>query len=259
MKKKIWLTSLETSETEIQKIVASLKKYGLDVNGHFWEDNLEKMSWSTPRRELLESDINMWIIYTSAETFARPSLIYGLSLLILSIQATRGINFPIIILQKGDVLIEPALLPTLFGGCRVYQIANATYGAKIVAGLHSISKQVFPPYRLDVYGIPQVGQWFEVGPREGSWHGAILGTVGETISLHAVGPAGQLPEKSILNFPQKGLKINLGDKEFDGWAVQNNFDENTSYYVKVDGHPETIMFCPYTQDDEAEAYVIDLK
>jgi len=27
----------------------------------------------------------------------------------------------------------------------------------------------------------------------------------------------------------------------------------------VDGHPKTIMFCPYTQDDEAEAYVIDLK
>lgn len=259
MKKKIWLTSLETSQTDIQKIMVSLKTYGLDVDGHFWEDDLEKMAWCTPRRELLERDINMWIIYGSVEAFARPSLIYGLSLLVLSIQATRGINFPIVILQKGDIAIDPASLPNLFGECKVLQMTSAAYGAKIVAGLHSSSTLVFPPYRLDVYGIPQVGQWFEVGPRTGSWEGAIFGTVGETISLQAVGPAGQLPEKSILNFSQKGLKINLGDKEFNGWAVQNKFDEKTSYYVKVDSHPETIMFCPYTQEDEAEAYIIDLK
>lgn len=259
MKKKIWLTSLESSETTIQKIMVSLKKYGLDVDGHFWEDDLEKMAWCTPRRELLERDINMWIIYGSAETFSKPSLIYGLSLLAVSTQATRGTNFPIVILQEDDVSIDLASLPTFFRECRVFQASGATYGAKIVAWLHTDTKQIFPPYRLDVYGIPQVGQWFEVGPRTGSWEGAIFGTVGETISLHAVGPAGRLPEKSILNFSQRGLKINLGDKEFDGWAVQNEFDEKTSYYVKVDSHPETIMFCPYTQEDEAEAYIIDLK
>ncbi len=258
MKKKIWLTSLETSETDVQNIMASLKKYGLDVDGHFWEDDLEKMAWCSPRRELLKNDINMWIIHGSTEAFGKSSLIYGLSLLALSIQATRGINFPIVILQTGSTPIDSASLPILFGECKIYQVESAAYGAKIVAGLHTVSKPVFPPYRLDVYGIPQVGQWFEVGPREGNWEGAIFGTSEETISLHAVGPAGQLPEKSTLNYPQMGLKINLGDKEFEGWAVQNSFDKKTSYYVKVDNHPETIMFCPYTQEDEAEAYIIDL-
>lgn len=259
MKKKIWITSLETSEADVQKIMASLKKYGLDVNGHFWEDNLEKMAWCAPRKDLLESNIKMWIIHGTAETFAKPSLIYGLSLLALSIQARRGINFPIVILQQGTASIDLASLPIFFGSCQIYEIAGAAYGAKLVAALHKTSKPSFPPYRLDVYGIPQVGQWFEVGPREGSWEGAIFGTVGETILLHAVGPAGQLPEKSVLNYAQKGLEINLGDREFSGWAVQNKIDEKTSYYVKVDGHPKTIMFCPYTQDDETGAYIVDLK
>ncbi len=259
MKKKIWITSLETSEADVQKIVASLKKYGLDVDGHFWEDDLRKMAWCGPRKDLLGNNINMWVICGTAETFAKPSIIYGLSLLTLSIQARLGINFPIVILQEGAASIDLASLPIFFGNCKIHQITSAAYGAKIVADLHKTSKPAFPPYRLDVYGIPQVGQWFEVGPREGSWEGAIFGTVGETILLHAVGPAGQLPEKSVLNYAQKGLEIKFGDREFSGWAVQNQIDEKTSYYVKVDGHPKTIMFCSYTQDDDTEAYVIDLK
>ena len=259
MKKKIWITSLETSEADVQKIIASLKNYGLDVDGHFWEDNLEKMAWCGPRKDLLEGNIKMWIIHGAAETFAKPSIIYGVSLLTLSIQARHGINFPIVILLEGAASIDLASLPIFFGNCKIHQNTSATYGAKIVADLHKTSKPAFPPYRLDVYGIPQVGQWFEVGPREGSWEGAIFGTVGETILLHAVGPSGQLPEKSVLNYAQKGLEIKFGEREFSGWAVQNKIDEKSSYYVKVDGHPKTIMFCPYTQDDDTEAYVIDLK
>lgn len=259
MKKKIWLTSLEKSEPDVQKIMASLTKYGLDIDGHFWDDDLEKMAWSTPRKEMLEKHRNMWIIYGKAEKFDHPSIIYGLSLLILSIQAAQGINFPIVLLQEGDTAIDLSSLPPHFKACKVYQIKSGTWGAKIVAALHKPTTPQFPPYRLDVYGIPQVGQWFEVGPRENSWEGVIFGTVGETISLHAVGPAGQLPEKSTLNYAQKGLKINLGEQEIDGWAVQNIIDENTSYYVRVDSHPETIMFCPYSQTDDAEAYIINLK
>lgn len=259
MKKKIWLTSLDTVAPDVQGIMASLKKYGLDVDGHFWEDNLEKMAWSSPRRDLLNTDINMWLIYGNADSFAQPSILYGVSLLCLSVQATRGTNFPLAILQKGSGVIDPDSLPRHFGECAVYQETGGAWGAKIVAALHKTSPQRFPPYRLDVYGIPQVGQWIEVGPRDSIWEGAIFATSEKTISMHAVGPAGQLPEKSTLHYPQKGLKIKLGEKEFDAWAVQNKLDEKTSYYIKLDGHPEKIMFCPYSQEDEAEAFIIDLK
>jgi len=259
MKKKIWLTSLGKSEEDVQQIMATIKKYGLDINGHFWEDDLEKMAWAAARKEILATDIKMWIIFGTAESFSSPTVIYGLSLLTLSVQATHGLNFPVVLLQEGTTAINLETLPAHFSECMIHQVAKSTWGAKLVAALHKPVQQVFPPYRLDVYGIPQIGQWFEIGPREGVWKGAIFGTSGEGISMHAVGPSGQLPEKSTLNYPQKGLKINLGEKEIDGWAVQNNIDEKSSYYVKVDSHPETIMFCPYSQEDETEAYIIDLK
>ncbi len=259
MKKKIWLTSLEKSEKDVQQILASINKYGLDGDGHFWEDDLEKMAWSAPRKEILNKDIKMWIIFGTAESLTSPTVLYGLSLLTLSVQSTRGLNFPIVILQGGTTEINLEKLPAHFSGCMVHQVAKSTWGAKLVATLHKASPLLLPPYRFDIYGIPQVGQWFEVGPREGTWNGTIFGTSGEGISMHAVGPSGQLPEKCTLNYPQKGLKINLAEKEIDGWAVQNNIDEKSSYYIRVDSHPETIMFCPYSQEDETEAYIIDLK
>ncbi len=258
MKKKFWLTSLAGSSEAVQRIMASLKGYGLEGDGHFWEDDLDKMAWSAPRKELLEPEVSLWLIHGSAEMFSRPSVRYGLSLLALCIQAVKGVDFPIIILQEGQEGLAAASLPTALKGCAVLPAAGGAYGAKVVAGVHRASGKLFPPYRLDVYGVPQVGQWFEVGPREGVWQGAIFGTTGKGVVLHAVGPAGRLPEKTVLNFAQQGLAITLGEREFDAWAVQNPIDRNTSYFVKVDGAPETVMFCPYSQEDETQAYIVQL-
>lgn len=258
MKKKIWLTSLARSPEAVQGVMASLKAYGLEGEGHFWEDNLDKMAWYAPRAELLEPEVSLWLIHGSAEMFSRPSVRYGLSLLALCIQAVKGVDFPIIILQDGGGDLAAAPLPTALQGSAVLPAAGGAYGAKLVAAVHRTSGQMFPPYRLDVHGVPQVGQWFEVGPREGVWQGAIFGTTGTGVVLHAVGPAGRLPEKTVLNFAQQGLEITLGERRFNAWAVQNPIDQDTSYFVKVDGHPQAVMFCPYSQEDEAQAYIMQL-
>lgn len=258
MKKKIWLTSVESSQESVQQIMGTLTKYGLGVDGHFWEDDLEKMAWCKPRREIVDTAVSMWLIHGSAESLAKESIRYGLSLLALTVQAARGLGFPIVFLQEGDAAIVPESLPTPLAGGRVLEVSSG-YGPKIIADLHKPVPSVRADYRIDVYGIPQVGQWFEVGPRDSGWDGAIFGTAPEGITFQAVGAAGQLPEKSTLNYPQQGIKLNIGDREFDAWGVQNEFDGDTSYYLKVDSYPEAVMFCPYAQDDEAEAYVISLK
>ena len=38
--KKIWLTSLGASEDLVKKLISQMKTYGLEVNGHFWKDDL---------------------------------------------------------------------------------------------------------------------------------------------------------------------------------------------------------------------------
>ena len=81
------------------------------------------------------------------------------------------------------------------------------------------------------------------------------------IAFHGVGPAGKLPSKSVLNYPMEGLRLNLGEKEYIAWAVQNELHAETSYFVKLDGFPESILFGPFPADgaDEADVHVIDLK
>jgi hypothetical protein len=79
------------------------------------------------------------------------------------------------------------------------------------------------------------------------------------ILFHAVGAKGSLPDQSSLHYPVKGLKLNLGGKEYTAWAAQNELDSKTSYFVKVSGFPETILFGSYATQEETDVYVVKLK
>ncbi len=253
------MSSLAPAQEEVQGIMISLKTYGLEVRGHFWEDDLEKMAWNGSRKELLDASVSLWAILASAEDLEKGSVRYGLAMLALAVQAVRGVQFPLVILQNGGAAIAPETLPTPLAGAEVLDMAAGVPAAKLVAMVHRPVRTVFPPYRLDVYGIPQVGQWLEVGPRDDAWQGVLVGVAGAAIGLHAVGEAGKLPEKSVLNYPQQGLKLELGKTAYEAWAVQNELDAATSYYVKVDGAPESILFGPYSPDADAEVFVVRLK
>jgi len=113
--------------------------------------------------------------------------------------------------------------------------------------------------RLDIYAIPQLGQWFEVGPFGSSWNGAMFGVCGAEIDAHGVGPAGKLPDKSVLEYPMQGLKLAMGEKEYVAWAVQNQLDSGSSYYVRIKGEPKAILFGPLAEGDDAEVYILNLQ
>jgi len=55
--KRVWMTSLGRSEELVKKLMAQLKTYGFEVNGHFWEDDLEKVAWMKVRQELIDSKL----------------------------------------------------------------------------------------------------------------------------------------------------------------------------------------------------------
>ena len=77
--KKVWISSLGKAEDVVKQLMGQLKPYGLAANGHFWEDDLDKMAWIRPREELLSADTSLWAILGSAADFRTPSLGYGLS------------------------------------------------------------------------------------------------------------------------------------------------------------------------------------
>lgn len=256
--KKVWLSSLGRAEDVVKRFIGQLKPYGLAANGHFWEDDLDKMAWIGPRQELLDADTSLWGILGSADDFAQPSLRYGLSLLATTMQAQKGHAFPIlVVLTEGS--LEPETLPTSLRNAQVISMSDPGLGAKLVAMVHRPAAQSRSEYRLDVYGNAQIGQWFEVGPAGGAWSGAMFGVSDGDIIFQAVGPKGSLPSHSTLNYPMQGLRMTLRDNEFTAWAVKNEIDPASSYFVKVEGHPSVILFGSFSDEEETDVFVVDLK
>lgn len=257
--KKVWLTSLEKSEENVKQIMSALKGYGLDVQGHFWTDELEKMAWVGPRDVMLDTDVALWVILAGTDSLLNPTIRYGLSLLAVTVQSQRGLGFPIVILLSGGKTISPGELTTPLQGSDVLAADNPAFGAKLVAKVHAPVKKAAAEYRLDCYGNPQIGQWFEIGPAGSTWNGALFGVAGAKITFQAVGEKGQLPEKSTLNYPIQDMQLSLGEKEYSAWAVQNELGPDSSYFVKVEGYPESILFGEYSREEEADVFVVSLK
>jgi hypothetical protein len=257
--KKVWLTSVGSGEETVKGIMKQFKTYGLEVDGHFWNNDLKGIAWMAPRDNLIDPAVAIWLILGSAEELLASDNLYGLSLLTIAVQAQRGHHFPIMILQTQGQLIEPDQLSTPLKGANVMMTSDTGLGAKIVAKVHTAPTPISPEYHLDIYANEKIGQWFEILPVSSSWPGVMFGVSDGEIAFHAVGPKGQLPTKTVLNFPMQGLKLQMGEKDYLAWATQNELDRETSYFVKVDGNPASIIFGPYSTDEAADVFVVKLK
>jgi len=257
--KKIWVTSLGSSQEPVNQLISQMKTYGVEVQGHFWKDDLKKMAWMAAREDLLDTNISMWGILGSDKELLAPDALYGLSLLAITVQAQRGLHFPIMILQTGGELVSSEQLSTPLKGADVLSVSGGSIGAKLVAKVHATSKPLSADYRLDIYGNEQIGQWFEVQPVQSSWPGVMFGVTGAELTFHAVGPTGSLPKKTVLNYPMQGLKLEMGDKKYTAWATQNELNAETSYFVKVEGCTESILFGPFSTEKEVDVFVVRLK
>ncbi|MCK5230612.1 MAG: hypothetical protein KAR13_10125 [Desulfobulbaceae bacterium] len=256
MKKKVWITSLVKDEKLVGGVIGLARKYGLEADGHFWVDEVEKMAWLASLEEVLDKANCLWVIVGSKEDAADESVRFGLSLMAIGVQARKGKGYPIIWVTP-ESGVEPEL-PTLLKNAEVFGVTNATLGPKLVARANTPVKKVDLDYRLGLHANPGFGLWFEVGPAAGSWNGALFGVHDAEINFHGVGEAGNLPEKSTLEYPSKGIKLELGKKEYVAWAVQNSFTDRDSYFVRVKGIAKSILFGPPPQGEEAEVYVVDL-
>ena len=259
--KTVWITVLNKSRNEAaaKALYQTVSAYGLSVAGHFWEDLLEKLAWAGPREDLTRRETALWIILGSAEDLAVGTVRYGLSLLAAGVHSMKGYGFPILIaVTEGELAAES--LPTQLKGADVLAAGAASLGAKIAAKANLPLKKIEPEYRLDVHGLEGVGQWFEVGPPPGrSWSGVMFGVSSGEINAHGVGSAHKLPERSVLEYPMQGLKLQLGEVEYTAWAVQNTLTDVDSYYLRVNDYPASVLFGPLAQGDDAEVFVVALK
>jgi hypothetical protein len=255
--KKVWITALVKDEEKIAGLMGSLKKYGLAADGHFWVDDIKNLAWQAPAEEMQKPDVASWIIVGTAEDLRKPSIGFGLSLLAIKVAALKGTAFPVIFAPLSEMPAD-ARMPTLLQGADIIPLANPSFAVKIVALANTPAKKLEKEYHLNVHGLPGIGTWFEAGPSLVEWRGAMFGVHGAEIDFHGVGPANGVPEHTILEYAQKGLKIQLGEDEFTAWAVQNKLKPGTSYYIRVQGIPDRLLFGPYSETEEAQVHVVAL-
>lgn len=257
--KTIWLSAIHKDEAAVQKLMTQMKTYGLVLQGHFWANDNAKMAWLGAREELVNDQVGLWAILAGRDDLFQDDLRYGLSMLALTIAARKKSGYAIVILQtEGDPLTADDL-PTALKNALVLPAADAGTPAKLVAKVHAKTPSLPSAYVVDMVGNEQLGQWLEVRPTGDAWPGVIFGVDKGEILFQAVGPSGQLPKTSVLNYAMQGLKLDMGGTEFTAWATQNEVSTENSYYVKVSGTPGTLLFGPYAENSEADLYVIRLQ
>ncbi len=260
MAKDIFISVLEKDETKGRGLFQTITRYGMGVNGHFWSDNLEKMEWAGPIDALHTPEVGAWLIKGSMSSYENPDIRFGLGLLAAAVQARRGQGFPILCLCD-DAELDTSTLPTVLRSAE--SVEESKLGAKLAARANMPVKKVEPEYRFDLYPLPSLGLWIEIGPAPGhTWQGALLGIHdrdgGGDIDAHGVGPEGSLPKRCVLNYPMKGLKMDVGGTEFVAWGVQNTLEGNESYFVKITGRPDALIFGELPQGDEGELFSLKL-
>jgi hypothetical protein len=154
-----------------------------------------------------------------------------------------------------DGALDPEAMPSLLNAALLLDGGDFGWAAQILSAQAAEAED----FRLGVIAQKLLGQWLELGPREGEWHGAMIGTAeGGTITHHAVGPKGQLPERAVLEYPLQGLEAELAGTKFTAWAVQNRLGPVESYFVRIEGRPARLILGQHPESDQAEVRVLDL-
>lgn len=260
--KKIWVTWLpgKENEAELQQTIKALQMVGLEVSGSPWVDDLEKCEW-TELTEMLsgEDSPDLWLMCGRSEDFNNARLRYGLSVCCSFLDFAHPSLKTFVQVIDGSVIPE---LPTLLQSSEVLS-SDGAWSAKVVAAAYGAPQAIVKTdFHSTIIAHSAIGQWFEVGPAEGEpeWEGAMFGVAGDNceVTFQAVGPRGQLPEKAVNEFPSQGIKAEIGEDEYTACALQNKISSTQSYYVKIKGFPQKIMFGGHPGTDQAAVNIITL-
>lgn len=262
-KKSVILTLLEPNEGLMRLLGEELSRVGLNVSGHFYEGGTDAMG-ALATELSRENQCDMWIIAGNTARINDPVTRRELSLLALAARAERQTPLKVIFSPsaQGAVPFKGPLADSEF--------VIGTLGAKAVAAIHKKSTVEPTPYRLHVRCLPGLGLWLEAGPvsarNEGPWKGAFLACCGTDAKgapvvpvAHGVGLAERIPERSTLEYPVQGMKIEHGNAAWEGWGVANTLTPDRSYFVKLSDIPAGIMFGPFPGEDDPELFVISLE
>jgi len=252
----IWLTSSQSLQNYLPTISDTLNKYAINHNGHFWEDDLENMSWKYVYDEIINKDYSLWLIFLPSEELQRFSIRYAISLLTIAVQQKKGAHFPIILLKLEKDSLVTEMLPDPLKTLDILPLSLQTIGPELISQKHKSIQKTEREYYINVHVNPAYGQWFEVGPINKTWKsGSIFGVTGAEITFQGVGDRGILPKQCTIESPVEGIKVTSETNEYIAWIVQNEINKDTSHFIKVKGYPSSIILGEHIEELSGFLYV----
>ncbi|MBQ4487968.1 MAG: hypothetical protein II944_01505 [Ruminobacter sp.] len=226
--KNVFITALDKNEQIIQQVYATVKKYGMNAVGHFWNYDEPELTKKIPGREFEVADA--WVIIVNDQQIP-PEVMFGLSVMGLILRLRAKYRVPVLVVGKEQHLSE------VFKDVEFFSVDN--FGTKLVSKT-AIKKQWSDyGFNISVHNQTGIGLWFEIGPNaETEWNGVFLGVdtcLDGYIDFQAVGPAGAMPERTTLNYPFKDAKLELNGKEYTAWGCSNVLKKGDSFYVRIKG------------------------
>lgn len=254
----VLLTILEANDALARAIGEEISRLGADCQAHFWQNEPERQAFAPVIRELEQARYGVWLIAGTAASWQRKSVRQGLALTALGACQSRqqqGLAPLSILLSCNGGELTASDLPAPLAGA---ELASRGLGARAVARLHAPQPARHLPCRLHVHALPGLGLWLECGPSAAPWQGALLGACGAAPDAHGVGQAGSIPSRSTLHSPVRGMRLEAGERDFTAWGVMNQLSPAESYYVRLDGLPDALVFGPFPQDDTPELHILSL-
>lgn len=210
-----------------------------------WRDmEAQQRGWTQILPLLDDRTVQAWVVCGHPSEFT-DDLLSNISMLTMALTRPAPPLTAFVLTGPGEPTVGDALSHVkMFHG-------NTTFAAKLMAMRMKPSAPPKPSLHLRTHLDPYIGQWIELGPEAGSvWPGFMAGVVDGEVVAFGIGPHGKVPEKSILHYPQCGIRGNWGEYAFTACAARNDLPDTMSCFMRVEGTPRAILVTAYPQGED---------
>jgi hypothetical protein len=215
----------------------------------YWDEvTAVQRGWMQLQPVLDDPAVHAWVFVGQPENIT-SDLLSQISMLTLSLARPAPPMTALVLSGGGE---EPAL-SDLLGHIRIFR-GNVSFAARLAAARLKPRTALPRPFHVVAHVDPLVGQWLEVGPRQGeTWDGFMIGVTGAEVTAFGVGPRGAVPLKSTLHYPQCGIRGEWGRREFSACAARNVLDIGSACFLRVEGAPAAFFVAGYPEETPSDA------
>lgn len=212
-----------------------------------WEEMAaQQRGWMQLLPVLNDASVQAWV-FAGRPADITEELLSQVSMLTLGLSRPTPPATAFVLLGSGE---EPAF-PDVLDHIKVFH-GNASFAPRLAAARLKPMRMLPRPFHIRAHVDPFIGQWLEVGPPEGeTWEGFMAGVVDAEVTAFGVGARGSLPQKSVLQRPQCGIRGEWGEMAFSACAARNTVGSDMACYMRVEGCPRIAFIADYQDENQA--------